>query len=415
MHKVIVIGGGPAGLMAAGAAAQQGHEVCLLEKNDVVGRKLLITGKGRCNVTNNCDRDTFLKNIPVNARFLYSALSRFSPADTMAFFEELGVPLKTERGARVFPQSDRAADIRNALRAYVEWAGADIKKAQAAHLIVRDGRIRGVVLSTGEELPADDVIVATGGLSYRETGSTGDGYDFAREAGHAIVPPKASLVPLNTLEHYPADMMGLSLRNVTLRVIDGRKNRVIFEELGELLFTHFGVSGPLALSASSHMREMENGRYRLVIDLKPALDSDTLDRRILRDFELFKNREFRNCLVKLLPSSMIPVVVKLSGIAPDKQANAVTRAERRALVELMKAFPLTVSSFRPIEEAIVTSGGIDVRELNPSTMESKLVRGLYFAGEVLDVDGYTGGFNLQIAFSTGRLAGRSVREGTQDE
>ena len=404
--SVLVIGGGAAGLMAAGAAAEGGAAVTLVERNPRMGRKLMITGKGRCNVTNNCTVEEFIANVPENGRFLYSALSAFMPQDMMAFLEGQGLPVKTERGNRVFPCSDKARDVVDALVEYVRRTGCRFRQGRAVSLRIKDGCCCGVQMEDGEALEADAVIVCTGGLSYPLTGSTGDGYRLAEQAGHTILPPRASLVPLVCREEWCRDAQGLSLRNCALRVLDTRKNKVIFEDFGEMLFTHFGVSGPMALSASAHMREMEPGRYRLEIDLKPALAPEQLDARLVRDFTENRNRDFANSLGALLPRSLCPVLVRLSGIRPDVKCNAITREQRRDFAALLKSLPLTVEDFRPVEEAIVTSGGVKVGELNAKTMESKKVSGLYFAGEGLDVDAYTGGFNLQIAFSTGIAAGR---------
>ena len=375
-----------------------------------VGRKLLITGKGRCNVTNNCDEDSFLKAVRRNPRFLYSAINRFSTADTMAFFEGLGVPLKTERGNRVFPVSDRAADIVDALHRYVKRSGAELREGEAKELLLDETGVRGVICKDGSEIYARRVAVATGGVSYPQTGSTGDGYRFAKQAGHTVVPAVPSLVPIVTREDYCREMMGLSLRNVTLTVRRAGKKKPVFSELGEMLFTHFGVSGPLVLSASSHMTG-DLGEYSMEIDLKPGLTVQQLDARLLRDFEKFINKDFSNALDELLPRKLIPVAVRLSGIAPDTKVNQITREEREKLISVIKAFPVTPVRFRPVEEAIVTSGGVKVSEVDPHTMESRLVPGLYFIGEVLDLDAYTGGYNLQIAFSTARLAAQSMAEG----
>ncbi|MDD7430090.1 MAG: NAD(P)/FAD-dependent oxidoreductase [Oscillospiraceae bacterium] len=406
-YDCIIIGGGAAGAMAAITAADCGKNVLIIEKNDHLGRKLRITGKGRCNVTNNCDRDTFMANIPVNSRFLFSAYSKFSSEDTMDFFERLGVPLKTERGNRVFPVSDKAEDIVNALKDAISERSITVKKGKVTDIIIEDGTARGVILN-GNPIYGESVLIATGGKSYPVTGSDGDGYIFAKKAGHRITPIKPSLVPIISEEKYCADMMGLSLKNVTLKLFDTKTNKELYSEMGEMLFTHFGVSGPLVLSASSHIHKMERGRYKLLIDLKPALDEKTLDNRIQRDFSSEKNRDFVNSLGKLLPAKLIPVIVKLSGIAPEKKVNQITREERFKLMNLIKNFPVTVKDFRPIDEAIITSGGVDVSEINPKTMESKLIKGLYFAGEVIDADGYTGGFNLQIAFSTAYSAGLAM-------
>lgn len=404
---LIVIGAGAAGMMAAGTAALMGMSVTVIERNDRPGRKLMITGKGRCNVTNSCDVDGLMANIPVNGRFLYSAFSRFSPYDTMDFFENLGVKLKTERGNRVFPESDRAVDIVDALKSYCDNNGVKFIKARAKSLIVKDGAVTGVRCDSGEFF-ADKVIIATGGKSYPKTGSTGDGYTMAAKAGHNIIEPKPSLVPLTSDDKCCADMMGLSLKNVAISIINNRNGKIVYKDFGEMLFTHFGVSGPVILSASSHIRNMERGQYKLVIDLKPALANEQLDSRILRDFSENVNRDFGNSLGGLLPSKMIETVIKRSGIDRHKKVNQITREERKRLVELLKGFEVTLDGFRPIDEAIITSGGVDVSQIKPSTMESKLVQNLYFAGEVIDVDAHTGGFNLQIAFSTGYCAGMSA-------
>lgn len=407
MTDTIIIGGGAAGCVAAVLAARLGKSVLLLEKNDRIGRKLRITGKGRCNVTNNCSNDELMRNIPVNGRFLYSAFSGFGTADTMSFFEELGVPLKTERGNRVFPVSDKAEDIVNALADELKRLGVTIINRRAESLIIEDGVCRGV-RAGGDEYRSASVLVACGGKSYPNTGSTGDGYILARSAGHTVTELKPSLVPLVSPDSYCSELMGLSLRNVTLRLMDGEK--CIYSELGEMLFTHFGVSGPMILSASSHMRQMERGRYKIVIDLKPALSEQQLDARVLRDFSENNNRNFINALNFLLPKKLVPVIVSLSGIPMDTKVNSVTREQRAKLVYLLKHFTVTVTDFRPIEEAVVTSGGVKTSEIDPKTMQSKLIDGLYFAGEVIDVDAYTGGFNLQIAFSTGHLAGESAAQ-----
>ena len=403
--NIIVIGGGAAGLMAAGTAAEQGARVTLLETNEKVGRKLFITGKGRCNVCNNCDTQTVLQHVPVNPRFLYSALGCFSPADVMAFFEAHGVPLKTERGNRVFPVSDKSSDIIDALFTWVKRLGVTIIQKTAESLAITDGRVTGVCAG-GKTYHADRVIIATGGASYPQTGSTGDGYRFTREAGHTLVPPNPSLVPLVESGDTCREMMGLSLRNVQVTVYEGGKQ--IFCDFGEMLFTHFGLTGPLILSASAHMRHFGSKEYRIEIDLKPALDEKTLDKRLLGDFDKHKNSDFINALGDLLPRKMIPTVVRLSGIDPHVKVNSITKAQRASLLHTLKHFSVQVSGKRPIAEAIVTTGGVSVREINPKTMESKKCTGLYFAGEVLDVDAYTGGFNLQIAWSTGRLAGLSA-------
>ena len=405
--NIIVIGGGAAGLMAAGTAAEQGAQVTLLETNEKVGRKLFITGKGRCNVCNNCDVQEVLRNVPVNPRFLYSALGRFGPADVMDFFENHGVALKTERGNRVFPQSDKAADIIDALFLWVKKAGVTIVHTTADELLVEDGVLTGV-RAGHKTYKADRVIVATGGASYPQTGSTGDGYRFARQAGHTVVPANPSLVPLVEDGDTCQKLMGLSLRNVQLTVYENEKK--LYSDFGEMLFTHFGLSGPLVLSASAHMRHFGSKKYRVEIDLKPALDEKTLDKRLLADFDKHKNSDFINALGELLPKKIIPVVIEKSGIDPREKVNSITKAQRAALLRVLKAFPVEISGKRPIAEAIITTGGVSVREVSPKTMESKKLPHLYFAGEVLDVDAYTGGFNLQIAWSTGRLAGLSAAE-----
>lgn len=401
MTDVIIIGGGAAGCMAAVHAARYGKSVIIFERNDRLGRKLRITGKGRCNVTNDSPTDEHLKNIPVNPRFMYSAFSMFGAEETMSFFEELGVPLKTERGNRVFPVSDNAEDIVQAFSRELKSLGVKVIHKRVTSLILADGECLGV-MAGGEEYRSGSVLIACGGKSYPNTGSTGDSYTLAESAGHTVTELKPSLVPLVSPDRYCAEMMGLSLRNVTLSLYDGDKK--IYSELGEMLFTHFGVSGPLVLSASSHIRNMERDRYRLAIDLKPALTPEQLDARIRRDFAENLNRDFINGIRKLLPAKLIPVIVRLSGIVPEQKVNGITREQRLAFGELIKAFPVRISGFRPIDEAIVTSGGVSVREIDPRTMESKLCSRLFFAGEVIDVDAYTGGFNLQIAFSTAYAA-----------
>lgn len=410
MKKTVIIGGGAAGLMAACAAAEKygGRAVTVIEKNRRPGRKLMITGKGRCNVTNNCDRDTLISNVPANGRFLFSAFSDFGTADTMEFFEKRGVPLKTERGNRVFPVSDKASDIVDALVNTVRKSGVKILTAEAEEILTENFSVTGVRTRDGEILEADSVILATGGMSYPVTGSTGDGYEMAGRLGHTVTPLKASLVPLNVKQGFCSKLSGLSLKNVTLTVYESGRKKPVFSELGEMLFTHFGISGPLVLSASAHMRKMGSAEYTAYIDLKPALDEQKLDSRILRDFEEEKNRDFANSLDKLLPKSIIPVIISLSGIAPDTKVNQISREQRARLCGVLKALRLDITGFRPIEEAIITGGGISVKEINPSTMESKLVSGLFFAGEIIDADAYTGGFNLQIAFSTGHLAGKNA-------
>lgn len=405
-NNVVVIGGGAAGMMAAGTAASLGAHVTLLEPNGKLGKKLFITGKGRCNVTNNCAGDEVLKNVTTNPRFLYGALAGFSPADAMAFFEEHGCQLKTERGNRVFPESDQAGSVIDALRRFLKETGVEIRWERALEIEAADGAVTGVRTQTGR-LPADRVILATGGCSYPATGSTGDGYRLAGSLGHTIIEPRGSLVPLVEKGHTCGAMQGLALKNVEVKLLDA-KGKCVFSEFGELLFTHFGLSGPVILSASCHMQRGKEG-YRIVMDLKPALDEKTLDARLLRDFAEFQNKDLSNALVKLLPHSMIVPVICRAGLQPQQKVNELTKQERRALLETVKQFSVDIASCAPVEQAIVTSGGVKVSEVSPKTMESKLVRGLYFAGELLDVDAYTGGFNLQIAWATGVLPGRLPR------
>ncbi|MBQ9899133.1 MAG: NAD(P)/FAD-dependent oxidoreductase [Ruminococcus sp.] len=401
MTDTIIVGGGAAGCFAAVWAARYGKSVLVFEKNERLGRKLRITGKGRCNVTNNCPTDELFRNIPTNPRFLHSAFAAFSSEDTMSFFEELGVPLKTERGNRVFPVSDSANDIADALAREMKSLGVSVVNRRVTKLITEDGACRGV-RAGGEEYRAESVVIACGGKSYPATGSTGDGYALAQQAGHTVTELKPSLVPLTSPDKYCAELMGLSLRNVKLTLLNGDKQ--VWSEQGEMLFTHFGMSGPLVLSASSHIPDIASGSWRVLIDLKPALTPEQLDARIQRDFAENLNRDFINGIRKLLPAKLIPVAVRLSGIELERKVNSVTRGQRRAFGELIKAFPVHISGFRPIDEAIITSGGVSVKEIDPKTMQSKLLPGLYFAGEVIDVDAYTGGFNLQIAFSTAYCA-----------
>ena len=402
---LVVIGGGAAGMMCAATAADRGLKVVLLDPNRQLGRKLRITGKGRCNLTNNCEIKTFMQNIPGDGRFLFCALNRLSPADTMALFESRGLALKTERGNRVFPVSDNANDVAGTMARWCARSGVIVERCKAKKVVAENGAVTGVETEKGL-IRCRAAAVCTGGLSYPLTGSTGDGLRFAEALGHSVTPPRASLVPLESPDAYCAEMQGFSLRNVVLSAYE--EDKLIYKELGEMLFTHFGVSGPLVLSASAHMRHMGSKNYRLEIDLKPALDEKKLDARILRDFEKYANREFKNALSDLAGSAMIPVLVRLSGIPEDTKVNSITREQRMKLLHLFKAFPVTVSGTRPIDEAIVTAGGVNTKEINPRTMESKLISELYFAGEVLDLDGYTGGFNLQIAWSTGFVAGNSV-------
>ena len=404
-YDVAVIGAGASGMLAAVSAAEAGATVLLIERNRETGLKIGLTGKGRCNLTNNCDLNTFLENVPVNPRFLYRALTDFSPADTMDYFESIGVKLKTERGRRVFPQSDSAQEVRRALRRECEKR-CRLVQGRADGILMSGGAVCGVTVE-GREYASRAVIVATGGLSYPRTGSTGDGYRFAREAGHTVTPLRGSLVPIVCTGKLCGELMGLSLRNVALSA--SVSGKTVYRGEGEMLFTHFGVSGPLVLSASALIA----GRYpaELTIDLKPALDRETLDRRLLREFGDNPNKDYVNLLGALLPAKLVPVFAELSGIDPRRKANGITRDERSTIVSLLKEFRLTAEGTRPPEEAVVTSGGVCVKEINPSTMESRLVKGLYFAGEVIDVDAYTGGYNLQIAFSTGRLAGLSAAKG----
>ena len=399
---VIVIGGGPAGMFAAITAARQGSKVILLERNDRLGKKLLITGKGRCNVTNDCEEQEVLQNIPRNGRFLYSAMAAMPPRALMKFIEDLGCPLKTERGNRVFPVSDKAISVLNCLQDELRRLHVTVRTARVREILTEEDCVRGVSTDAGV-YEATKVILATGGVSYPTTGSTGDGYDMARSLGHTIIPAEGSLVPLETAGNDCPDMQGLSLRNVAVKLVN-EKNKVLYKDFGELLFTHFGVSGPTVLSASAHMK----GDCRLVIDLKPALDEGKLDARILRDLEMYQNRSMENALTDLLPRSMIPVVLRRLSIDPAMQANSLTRQQRRSMVELLKAFPVEITKKRPVSEAIITSGGVKVSEIDPKTMESKLIPGLFFAGEIIDCDAYTGGFNLQIAWATAYAAGLAV-------
>lgn len=401
---VAVIGGGAAGLLAAGRLAERGRRVALIEKNSMLGKKLRITGKGRCNVTNACEIEEMLRHVPVNARFLYSALYSFTNDDLIALLHKQGVETKVERGGRVFPVSDSAKDVVEGLKRYALQSNVRLIKKEAGGLLFADGAVRGVKFKDGGTLSCESVIVATGGLSYPLTGSTGDGYRFAQQAGHTVVPRRPSLVPVRTCERWVSELMGLSLKNVRLTVTD-EKNKTVYEDFGEMLFTHFGVSGPIILSASAHMRDIEKKQYMLHIDLKPALSEQQLDERVRRDFAQNANKHLINALDALLPKALIPVIVRLAALDAHKAVNQVSKEERLRLVARLKDFRLAAAGFRPVEEAIVTSGGVSVKEINPSTMESKLMRGLYFAGEVIDVDAYTGGFNLQIAFSTGWLAG----------
>lgn len=414
MNRVIVVGGGAAGAMAAIAAARSGSRTTLFEKNEKIGKKLFITGKGRCNVTNACETEELFGNVVSNGKFLYSAFYSFDNNSTMDFFEQAGCMLKTERGDRVFPKSDHSSDVIAALNRELSESGVAVFLHTPVKEILLeetpDGkRVRGVHLADGREEPADSVVVATGGISYESTGSTGDGYRFAERAGHKLAEAKPALVPFHIQEPFCRDMMGLSLKNVSVSLsCDGKE---LYQGFGEMLFTHFGVSGPLILTASSYYAKRAYGKRAVLrLDLKPALTEEQLDKRILRDFEENRNRLFKNALGGLLPAKMIPVMVALSGIDPEKKVNEVTREERKGLVSLIKGLPMTVTGCRNFSEAIITQGGVSVKEVNPSTMESKIVKGLYFAGEVLDLDALTGGFNLQIAWSTGHLAGCSAAQ-----
>lgn len=408
MKRIIIVGGGAAGMMAALTAAGPDTSVTLLERNQKVGRKLYITGKGRCNLTNDCPADEVLRNVPHNSRFLTSAVTRFPPSAVKDYFTALGVPLKTERGNRVFPVSDKSADVIDALFMALRRARVAIVEDRAEHILVKGGRVVGVKAEHGA-YDCDAVILCTGGASYPLTGSTGDGYAMAAELGHTILPPKPSLIPLVTEGDECPRMQGLSLKNVSLKV-KNRKGKAVFQEQGELLFTHFGLSGPLLLSASAHMRDFEGDHYTVFLDLKPALDEQTLDQRLIREFTDNANRAFHNVLDKLVPRLLIPILVERSGIPSDTPANSITKSQRRQLLELLKGLRFEIRGPRPVEEAIVTSGGIKVSEVDPKTMASKLVQGLFLAGELLDVDAYTGGFNLQIAWSTGHAAGAGAAE-----
>lgn len=404
---VIVIGGGAAGLMAAGTAAARGRSVALFEKNEKLGRKLRITGKGRCNVTNACSVEEAVAALPRGGKFLYGAFSAFPPSEIIAFFESLGVPLKTERGRRVFPVSDRADDIADALARFALGSGVQIIREPATAVLTKNEAVKGVRTPAGEYM-ASAVLLACGGASYPGTGSNGDGFRLAAALGHTIRPVTPSLVPLVEKGNFCSRMMGLSLRNCGVKVTQAGKKKPVYEDFGELLFTHFGLSGPTVLSASAHMHPMEPGKYTVHIDLKPALDEQKLDARLLRDLEKNKNRIFTNSLEELLPQKLIPVVVERSGIPGETRCHSITREQRRGLCGLLKDFTVEIEDFRPIAEAIVTSGGVDLKEIDPRTMESKLIKGLYFAGEIMDADAYTGGYNLQIAWSTGRLAGEHL-------
>lgn len=406
-YDVLIAGGGAAGLTAAGTAAARGRSVCLLEKNRELGRKVRITGKGRCNVTNNCSVEEVIACAPRGGKFLYGALSAFPPAAVMDFFENLGVPLKTERGRRVFPVSERAADIAEALSRFALENGVEILREPAAAVLVENGAVTGLCTASGE-YRAKSVLLACGGASYPGTGSNGDGFRLAEALGHTVTPLAPSLVPLVERGDFCARLMGLSLRNCGVKVTERGKKKPVYTDFGELLFTHFGLSGPTILSASAHLRPMAPGKYTVHIDLKPALDEQKLDARLLRELEQNKNRIFLNSLDSLLPKKLIPVIVERSGIPGGTRCNSITREQRQGLCGLLKDLTIEIQGFRPLEEAIVTSGGVSLKEIDPRTMESKLIKGLYFAGEMIDCDAYTGGYNLQIAFATGRLAGNHL-------
>lgn len=411
--KILVVGGGPAGMMAAINASQNGNKVILIEKMQSLGRKLLITGKGRCNITSSLDMDEFIKNIPGNGMFLYSAFKNYTNKDIIEFLKTEGLEVKEERGNRIFPVTDKSKDVLECFIKKLKKLNVEIRyNTKVEEIIVQNGNVIGVKTDK-EIIKADKVILATGGASYPLTGSTGDGYNILKQLGHNLIPIKPSLVPLEAFEKDMCrKLQGLSLRNVAIKLLDKEKNKLLYEDFGEMLFTHFGVSGPIILSSSAHLvrtknieEKFLNKKVSLAIDLKPALNEEKLNERILRDFEEFKNKNFKNSLEKLLPQKLIPVIIEKSGINENKKVNEIKKEERKNLIKLLKSFELNIKSFRPIEEAIITSGGIDVKEINPKTMESKLIKGLYFAGEIIDVDAYTGGFNLQIAYSTGFTAG----------
>ncbi len=404
MKKVVVIGGGPAGMMAAGQAALRGHSVTLIEKMNKVGRKLYITGKGRCNVTNAVDPEGLIANTPGNPYFLYSAFYTFDSSAVMSFFEGLGVPVKVERGNRVFPKSEKSNDIVKAMERFVKKSGCNIMyETEVKEVLTADNVIKGVKLSDNRLVECDSVVIATGGLSYPMTGSTGDGYKFALKCGHTVTKCYPSLVPLRAGEKWIADLMGLSLKNISIKVTIN--NKEVYSDFGEMMFTHFGVTGPVILSASRYINDRMAEKPKIHIDLKPALSSKELDLRILKDFQKYVNKDFKNSLDDLLPQKLIPVIIRLSGIDPEKKVNSITKEERLILLELIKNLTVNITDTTGYNEAVVTRGGISVDEIDPSTMESKIVKGLFFAGEVIDVDSFTGGFNLQIAFSTGYLAG----------
>lgn len=408
MSRVVIAGGGAAGMMASISAARSGHEVHVYEKNEKLGKKLFITGKGRCNLTNACDMETLFENVCSNRKFLYSAFYGFSNQDTVAFFEDCGLKVKVERGDRVFPASDHSSDVIGVLSRKMKELGVNVHlNCGVKELVIEEGKVKGILTEGNALIPADEVIIATGGISYPSTGSTGDGYRFARAAGHTVSELSPALVPLNIKEDFAKQLQGLSLRNVRAGVFKGKK--CLYEDFGEMMFTHFGVTGPLILSASSLIqKELKKGPLTLSIDLKPALSQEQLDARILRDFKESKNKQFKNSLGGLFPSKLISVMVELSGIMPEKQVNEISREERTGFLHKIKHLELTITGLRDYNEAIITKGGVVVKEINPATMESKLVKGLYFIGEVLDLDALTGGFNLQIAWSTAVAAGGNI-------
>ncbi|WP_411329485.1 NAD(P)/FAD-dependent oxidoreductase [Blautia hansenii] len=415
MAKILIVGGGAAGMAAAVFLGEKNHQVHLFEKNEKLGKKLFITGKGRCNITNTCDDETFFKSVVTNAKFLYSAFYGYSNQDVVSFFENLGLAVKEERGGRIFPVSDHSSDVIRILEKRMKELDVKVHlKSEAETLLTEEGengerKIKGIRLRNGAEIFGEKVIVATGGFSYQATGSTGDGYTFAKEAGHTVTQLRPALVPIATKEEYVTQMQGLALKNIRFTVKDGKK--VLYDDFGELLFTHFGISGPLVLTASSYIgKKLEKKELQGYIDLKAALTEEQLDARLLREFEAGINRQFKNVITGMFPAKLYPVILELGGIAPDKKVNEITRKERQDFIHLVKHFPLTLVELRPFREAIITQGGVKVKEINPKTMESKLVKGLYFIGEVLDLDAVTGGFNLQIAWSTAKAAAEFIEE-----
>lgn len=413
--KTIVVGGGPAGMLAAISASQNGDKVTLLEKNKTLGKKLLITGKGRCNITSSINIEEFINNVPGNGKFLFSCFQNYTNKDIIKMLKKHGLEVKKERGNRIFPITDKSQDVLNCFIQELKDNDVDIRtNLEIVEIITKNNEVTGVYLSTGDILTASKIILATGGKSYPVTGSDGQGYKLAKKLGHTIIEPRASIIPLTADEDLCQNMQGLSLVNVKIVIKDIEKNKQIYDDFGEMLFTHFGVSGPTILSSSAHLIRyknidnlLKNGKIKLYIDLKPALSEEELDNRILRDFNEFKNKEFKNSLEKLLPKKMIPTIIELSKINPYKKVNEITKEERKKIVKLLKKFEVTINGFRPVEEAIITAGGVSIKEINPKTMESKIIKGLYFAGEIIDVDAYTGGFNLQIAYSTGYTAGKN--------